>query len=292
MNRLTQSIPGKWAGVALFLGLAGTTWLAPRVSAQPADGTYTGTTSQGRTASVTVAGGQVTSWTLSYSCPGFTATTTVNVSSCPIVGNSFSCGSTFCSPFAATTRLSGTFAGTMVSGTFDVRHQLNQFSSCCSLTARTWSATLDAGGTCEAATTLTCGSSHSWSSDGAGSTENVDTYACNSWPYPGPEYTYLFQPASASEATASVTGLTDDLDLLVLQDTGSGCDPASCVADSTNVGTDDESVTWDVLAGETYHIVVDGFGGATSGYTISLSCPIFADGFESGDTSRWSGGLR
>lgn len=267
--------------------------LAPPLFAQPPDGTYEGFTDQSRAASIVVSGGQVVSWTVRYRCGILTATVTVTLGSCPIVNDRFSCGSAFCSPFAASTRLSGTFDGTSVSGTLDVKHQTGLFSSsCCTLSGRSWSASLT-GGVCEPAATLGCGSSHSGSNDGAGGSDNIGTYDCNLWTYAGPEVAYVFRPRSDHEVTLSLTALTADLDLLVLRDLGGGCDPEACMADSTRVDTEDESVSFAAFADETYYVLVDGFGGAIGDYSIDLSCTdIFVDGFESGDLDAWAGSPR
>jgi hypothetical protein len=278
MRHLWRSVP--------VLGIALAALAAPELSAQPPDGTYQGTTDQGRAVSVTVSGGQITSWSLSYQCSFLSVTKTVN-ETCAIVGNSFNCGSTFCAPFVSTARLLGTFSGTSVSGTFAVQHQPDQFSGCCTLSSRTWSASLP--GPCEPAAALACGAAANGSNGGAGSTDQVPSYSCNAWSYGGPEYAYSFQPASDDHVTVLLSGLADDLDLLVLQDSGSGCDPAACIGDSSNIGTTDESVALDVVGGATYYVVVDGFNGATSDYSIQLLCSeVFADGFESGDVSAWS----
>ncbi len=89
----------------------------------------------------------------------------------------------------------------------------------------------------------------------------------------GPEYIYVFNVAEDGDATVNLTGLAADLDLFVLEPATNGdCDPDECVDRSRNSGNADESITWSVLAGETYYIVVDGYSGATSSYTISLTC--------------------
>jgi hypothetical protein len=64
-------------------------------------------------------------------------------------------------------------------------------------------------------------------------------------------------------------GPLDDLDVFILNGNGNGsCDPMSCVAAGDTVGSD--TVSWAVTAGSTWYIVVDGFQGNTSSYTVSL----------------------
>lgn len=143
---------------------------------------------------------------------------------------------------------------------------------------------------CADSFSLACGSADSWANNFSGNTDRVTGYSCNSFDYSGPEYSYAFGVSSSTQVTVDLTGLTADLDLLVVRDSGSGCNPINCVADSTQFGTADESLTFAASPGEVFHIVVDGFSGAVSPYDITVSCDftIFADGFESGDTSAWS----
>lgn len=93
--------------------------------AQPADGVYSGRTRQGRAIAVTVAGGNVTRYVLTYACstPSGTiissGTTTVDTS-CTIQNGNFSCGNSACipAPGAVATQVEGRFDGTHLSGTF------------------------------------------------------------------------------------------------------------------------------------------------------------------------------
>jgi hypothetical protein len=138
--------------------------------------------------------------------------------------------------------------------------------------------------------TLSCPTDlNQWSNDGMGSTDSVDFYSCNGVPYDGPEYAYEFSTPTTSEVTVVLSGLEADLDLLILE--GSTCYPTDCIADSIWSGTADETVTFTAVGGVDYRIVVDGYEGATSPYTIELWCDdetVFKDGFESGDTTMWS----
>ena len=89
--------------------------------------------------------------------------------------------------------------------------------------------------------------------------------------------------------TFTLSGLGGDLDLFLLD--GSDCEPWSCLAASANGGTSDETITYEVSAGAEYRVVVDGFEGAVSDYTLEVDCGeegAFADGFESGNLGAWS----
>lgn len=267
-------------------------FLPSALLAQPSDGIYEGATFQGRPFSVTVSGGNVTSWTVSFQCGSTTGTTTVGAS-CPIVANSFSCGGAICSSYSTSTSVSGTFSGDSVSGSFTVKTTPG-FSNCCTLNG-TWSATLAPPQVCKESAFLSCGGSDNWSTQDAGSTDEVTAYSCNPWNYTGREYAYVFQPTVSEEVTISLTDLNDDVDLIVLQDSGTGCDPMACIAESSTFGFGDEILAFDAVAGETYYFIIDGIFGNVSSYSIGVACPseeiVFMDGFESGNTSAWSSAI-
>jgi cysteine-rich repeat protein len=113
---------------------------------------------------------------------------------------------------------------------------------------------------------LDCGDTDTWNNNGGGHTNNTSSYSCNAWNESGPEYTYLFLPANSGDVTVDLSGMTGDLDVYVLSDTAMECDPANCV----DYG--ETSVTFAATAGATYYIVVDGYNGAISNYTIDMSC--------------------
>ena len=136
------------------------------------------------------------------------------------------------------------------------------------------------GGDCESACEpddldyagMTCGSSDSWYNDGAGSADNVDFYSCNPYDYPAPEYTYTLTVDQDETVTVALSNEEDDegepieLDILVLEDMGLGCNPASCITYGLN------AVTFEAEAGAIYYVVIDGYNGATGGYDIDISC--------------------
>ena len=116
------------------------------LAAQPPNGTYRGTTGQGKSITVEVSGGQVTSWVVSYQCPFFSGVQAVFPGSCTIIGNHFSCGSLVCSPFVGSSRIEGTFSGGQLSGTIDISHRPGTSSSCCVLNDIGWNAAVEGGG--------------------------------------------------------------------------------------------------------------------------------------------------
>jgi len=123
---------------------------------------------------------------------------------------------------------------------------------------------------------LTCSSSVSTviSSSGAsslgGSCTGGDCYTCGS-PY-APLYqeeyedVYEFTCQATGSVTLEITGLDCDLDIYILDST---CDPyGGCDAGSTEAGIADDSVTFSCSAGDTYYVVVEGYGfSASSSYS-------------------------
>jgi len=131
------------------------------------------------------------------------------------------------------------------------------------------------GGECQAACVpddstvaaeLTCGSTDSWSTDGFGSNDLVDAYSCNTYPYPGPEYVYTLTVDDDTDVTVLLSEETADLDVMVLEDAGLGCNPASCIDFGLS------SASFFAEAGVTYYVAVDGYQGETGSYDIEVVC--------------------
>jgi hypothetical protein len=93
----------------------------------------------------------------------------------------------------------------------------------------------------------------------------------------GPEVIYQFYAALGGSYTFTLSGLTADLDLIVMQGNSFACDSSdTCVASGTNPGTANEVVTFTAVAGTYYYVAVDGKAGAVSPYQLkltSLVCP-------------------
>ena len=118
---------------------------APLAAAE--DGTYEGTTSQGKSISITVSGGSITGYTLEWTCGGSTGTTESDQTCAVDAGGSFSCGSDTCTyvPFVPNFLLTGTFSGESVSGDFDMAIYPCLYGCACSYcTAITYTASLPA----------------------------------------------------------------------------------------------------------------------------------------------------
>jgi hypothetical protein len=119
---------------------------------------------------------------------------------------------------------------------------------------------------CSPARSIDCGGTHYWNNSWSGSTDTVDAYSCSSWDESGPEYVYSFVPNVSGSATASLSNMSADLDVFVLDGAGGACDPDSCIT----YGND--FATFNIVAGHTYYIAVDGWRGATSNYKLTVSC--------------------
>ncbi len=105
---------------------------SPALGLAASDGVYTGTTSQGYSISFTVSGGVITYHEIQWHCGNVTITKFI-YDNCTIAGDgSFTCGSVVCSsaPGGVYVRVSGTFSGTSVSGSFDAANQPCVFTPC------------------------------------------------------------------------------------------------------------------------------------------------------------------
>jgi len=116
----------------------------------------------------------------------------------------------------------------------------------------------------EAALDLTCGSHDEWQNNGMGSFDQIEAYPCNSYDYPGPEYAYTL--TVDDDAAVTITDDNIDIDILVLEELGTGCNPAACMTYGLN------SVTFDALADVIYYVVMDGYNGAEGDYILDVSC--------------------
>lgn len=126
--------------------------------------------------------------------------------------------------------------------------------------------TAGSSGICDPDWTLGCGDTDNWNNGGAGSTDQVDAYSCSSWNESGPEYTYTFVPNSSGQVNVTLSNVTADLDIFVLDGATGTCSGNNCLAYG------DSSATFNAAAGHPYYLVVDGYQGAISNYTINVSC--------------------
>ncbi|MCC6689241.1 MAG: PKD domain-containing protein [Saprospiraceae bacterium] len=90
----------------------------------------------------------------------------------------------------------------------------------------------------------------------------------------GPEQLYRFVATESGPVTVLLSDLYADLDMFILDncDPNSACGPTSKPRVSHNPGSQDESITFDAVKGEDYYIVIDGWDGVTSTYTLEILC--------------------
>ena len=123
-------------------------------------------------------------------------------------------------------------------------------------------------GICSPARSLSCGSSHTWNNGGLGSTDEIDIYSCSSWYESGPEYAYEFVPVGPGQVDVTLSGMSADLDVFVIEESNGLCNSLRCVSYG------DSTTTFGAEAGQTYYLVVDGYYGAVSAYTIQVNCSL------------------
>lgn len=111
-----------------------------------------------------------------------------------------------------------------------------------------------------------------------GASDLIDSYACIGWNETGPEKTYLFEPTYDGQVTATLSDLSDDMDIFVLENS---CDPDSCIA----YGNTTTSFTAEAY--KQYFIVVDGYNGAQGGFTVTLTCDETSSCSQCGPGPHW-----
>jgi hypothetical protein len=116
-------------------------------------------------------------------------------------------------------------------------------------------------GWCEAMENIICGQIAI--GDTQGWANNITTYNCTNWDESGPEYVYSFVPQGNGQVTATLSNITTDLDVFVLEGT---CGQDSCIAYGNS------SATFNAASGTQYYIVVDGFAGASGSYALEITC--------------------
>ena len=135
----------------------------------------------------------------------------------------------------------------------------------------------DLAGECAPVAWLECGvpvaaDTGDWNS---GATDAIDGYPVAVGNYSGPEVAYAFQPTHDETATFRLIDpepTTLNHDLFVLEQGDGTCVAASAVARGFN------DVSFEVEAGKTYFLVVDGFDGAAGAFEAELECTGAEDG--------------
>lgn len=124
-------------------------------------------------------------------------------------------------------------------------------------------------GVCQGGKTLACGDMLvPGTTADANATNAVISYAC---PYQGeasisPEYAYRFTATTTGLVTFTVSDFYDYPMLFVLEDTGTGCNPRTCIAQNYY------SAKFAAVAGHSYYLVVDGKSGKAASYNVSVVC--------------------
>jgi hypothetical protein len=125
--------------------------------------------------------------------------------------------------------------------------------------------------TCKPIQTLACNMSVMGNSTGAMATTAIASYPCAT-SEAGPEDSYLLAPSVATDYKVKLTGLSTDLDLIVIDSFSGQCDNSFCEASSVTSGTADETLAFHGYAGQNYDIVVD--SKTTGGpYMLEVDCP-------------------
>mgnify|MGYP001068329997 FL=1 len=112
---------------------------------------------------------------------------------------------------------------------------------------------------------ISVGEYDDWTTIGAGSTDDIDSYPISAWDESGREYIYRFSTSAASIITVVLTDMLVDLDIFVLDGGPSGaCNSLNAIAAGDSV------TSFYALSNHVYYLVVDGFQGAEGDYTISV----------------------
>jgi hypothetical protein len=124
-------------------------------------------------------------------------------------------------------------------------------------------------GVCRPVQPLACGDAVFGDTRSALATDANDVYPCAASDQSGPEFTYEFAPPDRlGDYLVSLTLLPQDeeLDVFVLRNEGSGCNPAGCVA------WGDAGLDFTAQASSQYYVAVDGRAGAGGGFQLLARC--------------------
>ncbi len=167
---------------------------------------------------------------------------------------------------------------------FEVRdaadNRVDPFNGSCSSSASRWVDQGSHGGlpaptcadtpACEPVQTLSCGEVLSSRNDAAGSTSTHAFYGCSTYTYTGPELAVKVRSAASETVSLRLTGLSADLDLYLLDD--AACDATGCLGSSVQPDGTDESISFSATAGQEYVLVIDGYEGAVSDFSLAVDC--------------------
>ncbi|PHI20140.1 hypothetical protein CEQ90_09325 [Lewinellaceae bacterium SD302] len=121
---------------------------------------------------------------------------------------------------------------------------------------------------CSNSVPLDCGVTYNGSN--INGNDDVSLYTCGNTmnvENNGPEVVHTFTTSETGTVTINLTGLSQNLELFLL----SSCDRGACLEFSQNPGTNNEQIIRNLPAG-TYYVVVDGYNGAISNYSLNVDC--------------------
>lgn len=122
---------------------------------------------------------------------------------------------------------------------------------------------------CSERVPLSCGVTYNGTN--AGGTDDVSTYTCGpqlNVENNGPEIVHTFTITEEGPVSIHLTGMTANLELFLLSE----CSRRSCLTFSQNSGTNNERIDIAWLPAGTYYVVVDGYNGAISNYSLRVDC--------------------
>jgi len=123
---------------------------------------------------------------------------------------------------------------------------------------------------CNPVQTLSCGDVLHSRNDATGATSEHQFHGCSDFLYSGPELAVEVITDLNEPITVRLSGLDADLDLFAM--TTLDCVGHGCLAASTQPDTSDEEVVFDADANTPYGVVIDGWEGAISDFSLEISC--------------------
>jgi len=125
------------------------------------------------------------------------------------------------------------------------------------------------GYSCYPADTLVGETTDTGNNQTAGSTDQIETYFRGTTNYvneSGPEYAYEFTADATCPMNVILSEMDQDLDIFVLDNSAGSCNASKAIA------AGDVSAAFNAVSGQTYYLLVDGYEGAVSDYTLDVRC--------------------
>lgn len=100
--------------------------------------------------------------------------------------------------------------------------------------------------------------------------DNANSYSCEGGYTTGPEVVFMFENAVTQDVQVLLSDIQpgENLDLYIMNE----CDVGSCRTLQNKSGNSDEGVVLEALPAGTYYIVVDGYDGSTSSFSLFVEC--------------------